>query len=52
MQSISEQLGVMDATAITLCMENNIPIRVFALNETDSIKRAVCGDNIGTIIEK
>ncbi|MNI56125.1 Uridylate kinase [compost metagenome] len=51
MQSISEKLGVMDTTAITLCMENNIPIRVFALNEQDSIKKAVCGENIGTIIE-
>jgi uridylate kinase len=51
MQSISEKLGVMDTTAITLCMENNIPILVFALNEKDSLKRAISGENIGTIIE-
>jgi len=51
MQSINEKLGVMDTTAITLCMENKIPILVFALNEKDSIKRAVSGDKIGTIIK-
>lgn len=52
MQSISEGLGVMDTTAITLCMENHIPILVFALNEKDSIERAVSGESIGTIIEE
>ncbi|MEG2348150.1 MAG: UMP kinase [Clostridia bacterium] len=52
MQSISERLGVMDATAITLCMENKIPIQVFALNENDSIKKVVSGENIGTIIHE
>lgn len=52
MQSISEGLGVMDTTAFTLCMENHIPILVFALNETDSIKRAVSGEKIGTIIKE
>lgn len=52
MQSISEKLGVMDATAITLCMENKIPISVFALNEENSIIRAVSGEKIGTIIEE
>ncbi len=52
MQSINEKLGVMDATAITLCMENKIPILVFALNDKDSIKRAVNGEKIGTIIKE
>ena len=51
MQSINEKLGVMDATAITLCMENNIPILVFALNEENSIRKAVSGEKIGTIIK-
>ena len=50
MQSINEKLGVMDTTAITLCMENKIPILVFALNEDNSIKRAVKGEKIGTIV--
>ena len=52
MQSINEKLGVMDTTAITLCMENKIPILVFALNEENSIKRAVLGEKIGTIVEE
>ena len=52
MQSISEGLNVMDTTAITLCMENKIPIYVFALNEENSIIRAINGDKIGTIIRK
>lgn len=52
MQSISEGLGVMDTTAITLCMENHIPIFVFALNEPESIIRAVQEENIGTIIKE
>ncbi|MDD3304430.1 MAG: UMP kinase [Clostridia bacterium] len=52
MQSISERLGVMDATAITLCMENKIPICVFALNEENSIIRAVSGEKIGTMIKE
>ncbi len=51
MQSISEKLGVMDTTAITLCMENNLPIIVFALNEEESIKRATLGEKIGTIVK-
>ncbi len=50
METISEKLKVMDATAITLCMENNTPIIVFGLNEENSIKRAVSGEKIGTII--
>ena len=52
MQSINEKLGVMDTPAITLCMENRIPILVFALNEENSIKRAASGENIGTIIKE
>lgn len=52
MESIAKRLAVMDATAITLCMENKIPILVFALNDTNSIKRAINGEKIGTIIHE
>ncbi len=48
---LNQGLGVMDATAVTLCMENNIPIQVFALKETDNIVKVVLGENIGTRIE-
>ena len=43
-------LGVMDSTATSLCMDNNIPLIVFNLTEEGNIKRAVMGDKIGTII--
>ena len=47
---INKQLKAMDATAATMCMENKIPVLAFALNETDSVLRAVCGERIGTLI--
>lgn len=48
---LSDKLKVMDTTAITLCMDNNIPVQVFGLNETNSIVRAISGEKIGTIIK-
>lgn len=47
---IQKGLHAMDTTAISLCMENKIPIIVFALKEKDSIVRVVNGERIGTII--
>lgn len=47
---IQKGLQAMDTTAISLCMENKIPIIAFALHEKDSIVRAVNGEKIGTII--
>lgn len=52
MQAISEKLAVMDTTALTLCMENNIPILVFALKEENSIIRETQGQNLGTIVHE
>jgi uridylate kinase len=51
MQIISEKLAVMDSTAVTLCMENKMPIYIFALNENNSIEKALMGEKIGTRIE-
>jgi len=51
MDVISKKLKVMDTTAITLCMENNIPIISFALNEKNSIVKAATGKKIGTVIK-
>lgn len=47
---ITKGLKAMDTTAITLCMENNIPVLAFGLFEKDSLIRAVTGETIGTII--
>lgn len=52
MQVISMGLKAMDTTAITMCMENDMPIIAFSLMEKDSIKRAVLGEDIGTVISK
>lgn len=52
MEVVEKGLKVMDTTAITLCMENHVPIIVFALNEEHSIKKAITGQKIGTIINK
>lgn len=48
---IKEKLRVMDLTAISLCMDNNIPIRIFNLNKLENLKRALLGEDIGTIIK-
>lgn len=47
---LKKRLKVMDATAISLCMDNNIPILVFDINKKDSIKNAILGKHVGTLI--
>ena len=47
---INRGLKVMDSTAITLCMDNHIPILVFGLNDPKNILRAISGEKIGTLI--
>lgn len=52
LQMLNEELGVMDATASSLCMDNDIPLLVFSVSEEGNIKRAVLGENIGTMIRR
>ncbi|MCL6597340.1 UMP kinase [Alicyclobacillus macrosporangiidus] len=47
---LSQGLGVMDSTATSLCMDNDIPLLVFAISEKGNIRRAVLGEPIGTIV--
>ena len=49
---IAKGLKVMDSTASSLSMDNNIPLIVFNLNEPGNIKRAILGDNIGTTVTR
>ncbi len=49
---INRQLGVMDSTASTLCMDNNIPVIVFSIKEPENIIRVLTGQSIGTYIAK
>ncbi|MFQ7281426.1 MAG: UMP kinase [Christensenellales bacterium] len=51
-QVLADDLAVMDSPAIALCMENDIPILVFAMNEANSIVRAVSGEQVGTLVHK
>ncbi len=47
---LQKDLRVMDATAISLCMDNNLPIIVFNLTVPGNIKKIVCGEKLGTIV--
>lgn len=47
---IKDKLKVMDLTAISLCMEGNMSIRIFNLNKLDNLERALLGENVGTLI--
>jgi uridylate kinase len=49
-QFLADRIGVMDQTAIALCRENNLPIRVFKLTERGNIIRVCRGEPIGTIV--
>lgn len=52
MEVIEQGLQVMDTTATTLCMDNNIPILVFGISEEGNIKKVMEGEKIGTIVSK
>jgi len=50
LEALNKRLEVMDATALSLCLENRLPIIVFDLQAPRSIERAVTGERIGTIV--
>ena len=50
-QILSEQLGVMDMTAASMCRDNHIPVLVFSLEDPDNIVRAVKQEDIGTLVK-
>jgi len=47
---LDDRLAVMDATAIVLCRDNGIPLRVFNLNNAGDLQRVVRGENVGTLV--
>ena len=51
MDALNKQLQVMDATAISLCMENHMPLMVLNLWEEGSLKKALMGEKVGTLVE-
>jgi uridylate kinase len=51
-QVLAQQLKVMDATAVSLCMENRMPIVVFNLTQPGTLQRIVQGENLGTVVKE
>jgi len=49
-QAIEQQLEVMDVTALSLCMDNGLPIHVFNMDDEGNIDRIVCGERVGTVV--
>ncbi len=49
---LQRQLGVMDITATSLCMDNNIPLHVFSIREPENIIKVLNGDKVGTFVAK
>lgn len=50
-ECIDNHLKIMDMTAFTLCMENNLPIIVFDMNQEGNLKKLVCGEKVGTLVQ-
>jgi uridylate kinase len=48
--ALKQRLNVMDSTAFSLCLDNNVPILVFDLNDEHAIRKAVLGDKVGTLV--
>lgn len=48
--ALARKLGVMDATAIVMCREHNMPLKVFNINRPGDLMRIVCGENVGTTV--
>ena len=49
-EAIEQQLQVMDVTALSLCMDNRLPIHVFNMDDEGNIDRIVCGERVGTVV--
>jgi uridylate kinase len=50
MDALQRRLGVMDSTALTLCMENHLPLYVFNMDDERNIDRIVSGERVGTVV--
>ena len=49
--ALKQRLNVMDSTAFSLCLDNNVPILVFDLNDEHAIRKAIVGEKIGTLVK-
>jgi len=51
-EAIQKRLGVMDQTAIVMCRDNRLPVKVFDMNTEGDLMRLVCGENVGTTVQE
>ncbi len=51
-EAINKRLKIMDTTAFSLCMDNNLPVRVFSLYKKGNLLKALLGEEVGTLIER
>ncbi len=51
-EAVQKQLGVMDTTAIVMCRENNLPVKVFNMNNSGDLMRLIMGENVGTTVKQ
>lgn len=51
-EAVQKRLGVMDTTAIVMCRDNNLPVKVFNMNNSGDLMRLVMGENIGTTVKQ
>ena len=49
-EAIEQRLAVMDSTALSLCMDNGLPIHVFNIDDERNIERIVSGERVGTVV--
>ncbi len=52
LEVLQKELKVMDAAAISLCMENNLPLIVFNINEPGNLRKVLVGEDVGTLVER
>ena len=51
-EAIERKLAVMDTTALVLCRDQNMPVRVFNMHQPGNLARIICGEHVGTLVEK
>jgi len=49
---IDKRLGVMDTTAVVMCQEQNMPLRVFDVHKAGNLKKIIYGENVGTLVKQ
>ncbi len=49
-EALQRELKVVDSTAFSLCMDNRMPMRVFGMEPSENITKAILGENLGTLV--